>query len=293
MRWFHVLGAVLLTLVLSFVSLSLISNFIAPLSPASLAQGRVAAAPGASTSAIPALPPAPTSPPGSESPAFAGVTVPILLYHAIGEYEGVGEELFVSAAIFEQQLDYLVWAGFTTITLEQWWQHLENGAPLPAKPIIISFDDGYRSFYNYAMPALLARDMKATLFIISNHITLPRTMTPGMIRDAYDMGMEIASHSANHLDLVSCSPAEVLPQLVESKEFLEGIIRVPVYYLAYPGGIYNDFVVAAAQEAGYRLAAGTVPGLNSSATDYMQLHRILIQRSHDLVGFVHKLEEYP
>ena len=267
MRWYHICGALLFSLLLSLACLMAAQRLVLPLLPE-----RVAAM-------------APLTPTRT-SYSTGKKQIPILLYHAIGEYESLGRELFVSADVFAQQLDYLQQAGFHTIHFSDLWEHWEYGMALPDKPLIISFDDGYRSFYHYALPLLKEREMTATVFVITNHVDLPRTMTPGMIWDALDEGIEIGSHSHNHLNLTTCSPDEVLPQLLESKDFLEELIGIPVQILAYPGGQHNQLVRDASRQAGYRMAVGTVPGINSFSDDYFQLHRIYIQRKDELDGFI-------
>src|SRR5712692_8473874 len=90
--------------------------------------------------------------------------VPILTWHSIG---GDGDEFTVSEAAFAAQLDALRNAGFHPVTFHEWLEHEDRGAPLPDKPILLTFDDGYQDALTAALPALRARGMRATFFLVS------------------------------------------------------------------------------------------------------------------------------
>jgi len=277
MRWFHVLGALLLSVSLSIACLALVGYLVRPI------YSNVPQQPRAMVISTPTTP--------KPSPSHQE-RVPILLYHAIGDFEAVGQELFIEEETFEAQLQYLRSNGYTTITFAMLNDHWEQGVPLPEKPIIITFDDGYRSFYNLALPLLRAYGMTATVFVITNHLDLPRTMTPGMVRDAATLGIEFGSHSHNHLNLTTCSPEEVMPQLEVSKELLEDLLGCSIQVLAYPGGAQNAEVRRAALNAGYLMAVGTVPGVNDYWSDRFQLQRIYIERKDGVAGFQAKMEAF-
>jgi peptidoglycan/xylan/chitin deacetylase (PgdA/CDA1 family) len=269
----------LLTIILSYACLVLASNFMNNITPELRGQQ-------------PARSPVT---PGLLLGDFASrKAVPILLYHAVGDYDDSYGEMFITAETFMAHLDYLESSGFNTISFRQLWRHWELYEPLPDNPIIISFDDAYRSFYNVALPILLERGKTATVFAISNHVHvgLTRTMTPGMLVELHSLGFEIGSHSHNHLNLATASAREIALQMTESKIYLEQLIGVPVDVFAYPGGAHNQQVRLAARDAGYRMAAGTTAGLNTPATDYFQLYRITIDRSDEIEGFISKLNRF-
>lgn len=218
--------------------------------------------------------------------------VPILIYHGIGDFGGTGHELFATAEDFVLQLDYLRRSGYETISFADLYAHWYLGQELPDKPIIISFDDGYRSVYYQAIPLLMERGMSATIFFISNHLTLPRTMPPEMVADTAQLGFEIGSHTVNHLELPYCDDEALGYQLAESKRSLEEISGSAVDVIAYPGGAHDSRVRQFAEEAGYLLAAGTELGVNEVGDDPFQLKRILIRREDGLYGFIEKMQRY-
>ena len=90
--------------------------------------------------------------------------VPVLNYHQVEEKNGNPLTLWPDQ--FETQMSYLADEGYTTITIDEMMDALENGTPLPDKPVIITFDDGYADNYEYAYPILKKYGFKATIFLI-------------------------------------------------------------------------------------------------------------------------------
>ena len=100
-------------------------------------------------------------------------------------------------------LDRLQAEGYTTISLYQLLAHLTQGVPLPEKPVVITFDDGYRDTYENAFPLLRAHGMTATFFVITDFIDeqRPLYLSWDMAREMLAAGMSIESHSRNHFTL--------------------------------------------------------------------------------------------
>lgn len=137
---------------------------------------------------------------------------------------------------FEKQLDLLQSQGYTTINTGELADFLEGKGTLPAKPILISFDDGYKSFYQYAYPALAKRRMKATLFVTVGKMTLetspfdPLKLQPLSWLEIEEMGrgklIDIQAHTFNlHDDRAGLSP---LKQASEAEILAAGALRADV-----------------------------------------------------------------
>lgn len=103
-------------------------------------------------------------PPVIEETSPDSISLPVLLYHEINE-DGKGDSS-IAEEVFLEHLDGIQEAGLQTVTLQQVIDYVENGTPLPEKPILITFDDGYTSNYEIAWPALRERGMTATIFVI-------------------------------------------------------------------------------------------------------------------------------
>ena len=114
------------------------------------------------------------------------VNVPILTYHYISVnpdpvHDPLRTGFASSPKSSPQQLDWLIQAGYTTVSLDDVYYALQFGFTLPSKPVVLSFDDGYRDFYLNAWPLLRARHMQATIFLISDVLDQPPYLTSAMV----------------------------------------------------------------------------------------------------------------
>src|SRR6478752_3003290 len=100
------------------------------------------------------------------------LAVPILMYHVISAApEGVANaELWVDKDVFAEEMHALHAAGYTAVTLQQAWDGWKHGGPMPRKPIMITFDDGYLSHYTHAKPVLRALGWPGVLFLTTKAI---------------------------------------------------------------------------------------------------------------------------
>jgi peptidoglycan/xylan/chitin deacetylase (PgdA/CDA1 family) len=209
--------------------------------------------------------------------------VPFLMYHVIGEPQPGAPfpELYVSVADFEAQVDWLDRQGYeavTQATIEDGW---EKGAPVPPKPIVLTFDDGYLGQYTDAFPILRRHGWVGTLNLKAEGSDLSDRQVQKMI----DAGWELASHTIGHLDLTTLDPATLKHELADSRTQLRRRFDVPVDSFCYPAGRYDDTVVAAVRAAGYESATTTDPGL-ADKSDPFSLKRIRISRDMGLSGFI-------
>jgi len=223
--------------------------------------------------------------------------VPILMYHSVRPIDFKTTNAFVSSLTlppteFERELIYLKSRGFTSITLQDLAQHLKGELPLPSKPVILTFDDGFQNDYQYAFPLLKTYGFTGTFFIITGLIGHPEYMTWGQVVDLERSGMEIGSHTITHPDLTRMTPVVRDSQLTESKQTLEEKLGVPITALSYPGGAFNDDVVAAARRAGYDVAVTTRYGATPPAGKPMEVSRLRIQGTDQLGAFKWKIEQY-
>jgi peptidoglycan/xylan/chitin deacetylase (PgdA/CDA1 family) len=213
--------------------------------------------------------------------------VPILEYHAIQPpvAGATYPQLFVPQADFQQQMQWLKDHGYEAVTLEQvetaWYRHGE----LPPKPVVVSFDDGYRSQFVAAFPELQHLGWKGVLNLIAQGSDLPDADARKMI----DAGWELASHTITHVDLTTVDSATLQREVAGSRQILRKRFGVPVRNFCYPSGRYDDTVIAAVHRAGYVGAESEVPGLASAAHPYI-LNRIEIENSDGLAGFASKLQ---
>ncbi|NJN88242.1 MAG: polysaccharide deacetylase family protein, partial [Leptolyngbyaceae cyanobacterium SL_7_1] len=183
--------------------------------------------------------------------------VPILMYHDILAEKQVFFD--VTPEEFEAHLQLLQSSGITPISADQLTQHLASGTPLPEKPVLLTFDDGYAGHYQYVYPLLRQYGYPAVFSIYTSKVgtTYGRSsLTWEQIKQmAADPLVTIAAHSVTHPDdLREMSVEEMRYEIAESKRILEAQLGLPIKYFTYPAGHYDEQVAAIVQEVGYAAA---------------------------------------
>ena len=131
------------------------------------------------------------------------VIVPILLYHHIG-YSLQGETVYyVSPEAFDQQMNLLYQWGYKTISVELLARAINQGAELPPKPILLTFDDGSETIYTTALPIMQKYGFTGTSYIVYNYVGIPAYMSADQIHALDTVGWEIGSHGLSHIDLTA------------------------------------------------------------------------------------------
>jgi peptidoglycan/xylan/chitin deacetylase (PgdA/CDA1 family) len=206
--------------------------------------------------------------------------VPILMYHVIAPPPAGAPfpGLYVPPAQFAQEMQALKGAGWTAVTLDQlraYWQH---GARLPAgKPIVITFDNGYRSQYTAALPVLRRMGWVADENIqLSGLPPSQGGLTDGQIRGLIAAGWELDTQGISHADLITLSSAGLHYQVDSARQTLRRRYRVPVNWFCYPSGHYDATVVAAVRAAGFVGSTTVVPGWAGPSTDSYRLPRLRV-----------------
>jgi peptidoglycan/xylan/chitin deacetylase (PgdA/CDA1 family) len=218
------------------------------------------------------------------------IVVPILMYHRINvitpSTPAASRPLIVHPADFERQMIWLKRHGYRTITQHELFESLMCGRPLGPRPIMITFDDGYRDVFFKASPVLMRLGMRATAYVVSGRISGPDPsfLTWPLLHALERRGIEIGSHTVAHRSMPSLSDAEMLEDLTSSRRALERELHHPVPWLAYPFGAYDARVEALARRAGYLLAVTTRPGTVQSAREPFALPRLRILDSTGVDG---------
>lgn len=217
------------------------------------------------------------------SSSFSGI--PVLNYHQINDE--AHNALTISSAEFDAQMAYLSREGYSTISPEQLEEYLREGKNLPSKPILITFDDGYEDNYRVAYPILQKYNFTATIFLITDFVDHNgRYLTWEQVEEMHAHGISFESHTLNHVVLTNASDEDILLQLTKSREAIEWRLKQKVKYLAYPGGFYNQQVIALVKQAGYRAAFTTNLGRDTVHCGLFTLNRIpVFAASHPFLHF--------
>jgi peptidoglycan/xylan/chitin deacetylase (PgdA/CDA1 family) len=196
---------------------------------------------------------------------YAG-PVPILEYHVLGKPEGEVPypELYVSRPDFRRQLEWLDENGYQAVTLEQVEEAWFEGGTLPPKPVVLSFDDGYRPQFTFALPQLRRHGWAGVLNLKAEGSDLYESNVKAMIA----AGWELAAHTIHHLDLTELDSAQLTEEVAGSREILRREYGVPVKNFCYPAGQFDETVIAAVEAAGYVGATTEIPGYATSESPY-------------------------
>ena len=233
----------------------------------------------------------------AESPALS-----ILMYHQIGPYPrpSAHRALFCHIDRFKSQLRYLKLAGFDVLSMGQALECLFGQRPLLRRSVVITVDDGYDDFRQYAWPALKAQGMPALVYLVTDLLgkpaswlpdrpQLPPLMSASTIRELRGQGCDFGSHAMSHPRLSTLPAAKARQEIVDSKACLEDLLGEAVPDFCYP---YGDYTLQARDwvaEAGYRSATTCIRGSANRSDNAFELTRKAISYGDNLLGFAWKL----
>jgi len=217
--------------------------------------------------------------------------VPILMYHYISEPPPGSDiyrvDLSVSPDAFQEQMAFLSENGYTPVDLNTLSLAIVNQVSLPEKPVIITFDDGYRDAYEFAYPILQKYGFKGTFFVITELIDQNHEgyMTWEMVEEMSRAGQRIESHSKTHPDLALKSRDGLIYELLGSQQTIAAHTGQQPRYLCYPAGSYNEEVIQVLKELDYWGAVTTQGGTWHGFNDRFEWSRVRIRNNTSLSEF--------
>ena len=207
-------------------------------------------------------------------------TVPIRMYHVINPpwpnspYPG----LYVPPAEFAAQMDALKAAGWHAVTMDQLEANWTRGVPLgPGKPIVLSFDNGYASQYENALPVLKRLGWVGVENIQLTGLPISQGgLSDAQVRGLIAAGWELDTQGISHADLITLDASELQYQVATARQMLRQRYGVPVNWFCYPSGHYNARVIAAVRAAGFVGSTTVIPGWASRSDDPYALPRLRV-----------------
>jgi len=196
--------------------------------------------------------------------------------------DSVRRDLSVTPQRFEEHLLYLREAGYTCITLYDLALALQIGQPLPAKPVVITFDDGYRDNYTQAFPLLRQYGFAATFFLITKPIDEGQAdyVTWEQVIEMDAAGMNMEAHGYTHSDLRGRDVDYLVWQVLGAKEAIEARTHKPVRFFAYPSGKYDEQTMRVLHSANYWGAVTITNGITQRSERVFQLDRVRVRGSY-------------
>lgn len=247
-------------------------------------------APTAPPAIVPTTGPTPTA----KTQPRGTTVIPILMYHYVRTVtdpaDQVGINLSVKPELFDAQMRYLAENGYTTLTMQEVYAILSGQKTLPAKPIALTFDDGYRDFYTNAWPILHKYGLKATNYVVTDFIGWEQYMSWPMLQELDATGqIEIGAHTRSHADLRAISAERRWDEIIGSKAILEQGLGHPIGAFCYPAGFYNAAVIADVKRANYLTATTVEPGTKQTIQSAYEMPRIRVNGPDTLKTWISKL----
>jgi len=187
---------------------------------------------------------------------FSKKEVPVLCYHHIREPKPgqTMKDYSVSSESFAQQMKALKDSGYETILPDDLYNYLVNGGKLPAKPVMLTFDDTDEEQYSIGYQEMKKYGFKGVFFIMTVSINRPRYMTTGQLKELSDNGNAVEAHTWDHHMVTKYKGADFDIQFVKPKKKVEDITGKPAEYFAYPFGVWNMAAIPELKKAGYKMA---------------------------------------
>lgn len=201
--------------------------------------------------------------------------IPVLMYHSISDRDP-SNSLLVSPSEFENEMAWLHDNGFTSLSLDELYYSLTTGN-VPAKPVVITFDDGYDDNYTNAYPILKKYGLIGNFFVITDYIgTKQGFMNVDMLKEMHSNGMIIESHTSNHQELKNISDDAKISSIKNAQNFLKENLNIDSKFICYPVGRYDESTKNIVSSLGIKLAVTTEPGLANINQGLTSLKRVRI-----------------
>lgn len=214
--------------------------------------------------------------------------IPVLVYHEIAPSSNC--RFSMPVATFKKQMDYLKKEGYTTFTVDSFYEHLKTNTPFPKNSVILTFDDAWTGQFEYALPILRQNGFTATFYIPVGNVDAQRPVDPygkimswNQIEEMAQLGFDLESHTMYHKKLNRVDPITAFKEIWLSRISFARALKRPVNHISYPHGSFNPFVESLAVIAGYKTGALTSGAFNTKFCNLKISHFVRIKRK-ELMG---------
>lgn len=235
--------------------------------------------------------------------ALSAPRINILMYHQVGDFPRPSghRSTYCDHRQFARQMAFLARFGYHVLHLDEALACLRGERPAPPRAVVLTFDDGYENFYEYAWPVLQRHGFPAMVYLISGLLGQPSAwfardgrdtpplMSPARVRQLRAEGCDFGGHSVSHVRLATLDDATQKREIDDCKHALEDILGEEVGHFCYPYGSYDMRAVLACAEAGYRSATTCARAPATPADDPLSLPRKAIAWGHGLADYIWRL----
>ncbi|WP_438446633.1 polysaccharide deacetylase family protein [Gorillibacterium sp. sgz5001074] len=228
--------------------------------------------------------------PGSPSRNAKFKPIPVLNYHSVSV--DPGNIVVIHPDKFREQMQYLHDNGYSTLTLKEFTDIFEGAAEAPAKPVLLTFDDGYTDNYMTAMPVLKEYGFHATLFMSPGMVGTAGYIDWDQARALQENGWDIQPHGMTHPSLPKLSTDDQTREITEARRLIEEHLKVTADVYCYPYGQYNKETLDILTRHGFRYAFTIEQGKTAAGQHPYKLTRIFVNGEEKLASLIHKLTKW-
>ena len=212
--------------------------------------------------------------------------IPVLMYHKIGDDKD--NDAVIREDLFREQMKFLKDNGYNPLTMDQLYEYVVNGAAVPEKPVVLTFDDGYADTYSIVYPLMKEYGFAATVFI--NPGDVGTRLTWDQIREMHKNGITISNHGFQHIEMGQLSEAKQIENITKAQEALAkevGIKDNP--WFCYPYGDKNEFTDAATKKAGIKMSMAMKSGWAHTGDNPYNILRVWVGNAVDIKHFEERI----
>ncbi len=184
--------------------------------------------------------------------------VPVLCYHQIRDWRPKdsksAKDYIIPVETFKAQMKMLADSGYHTIQPDELYAYLNEGTPLPEKPIMLTFDDTDLDQFTIAEPTMKKYGFKGVFFIMTVSIGRPNYMNRAQIKTLSDQGHTIGSHTWDHQNVKKYQGKDWETQIDKPTKTLEDITGKDIHHFAYPFGLWNPEAIPELKKRGFKSA---------------------------------------
>jgi peptidoglycan/xylan/chitin deacetylase (PgdA/CDA1 family) len=238
---------------------------------------------------------------------YSSPRCPTLLYHRfvsnpddLARYPGTESIFTITRERFDQQMAFLKAEGYQSVTLQQVYEFVATGKPLPPRPVLITVDDGWTSNLDIMIPILRKHALCASFFVTTSPDAwiyrkfrgLDGPLSKTDVAKIHAEGFEIGSHSVTHPYLIEQTESEIRAEFVDSKRWIEEATGRPCHFLSIPGNFYDARIARIARESGYLAVFTANVGTVNAATGLFDIPRLIIEGNFTLPEFAGNLKPF-
>ena len=230
--------------------------------------------------------PTSSAPPVKEVKMVHPSGIPVLMYHKIGDDKD--NDAVIREDLFREQMKFLKDNGYNPLTMDQLYEYVVNGAAVPEKPVVLTFDDGYADTYSIVYPLMKEYGFAATVFI--NPGDVGTRLTWDQIREMHKNGITISNHGFQHIEMGQLSEAKQIENITKAQEALAkevGIKDNP--WFCYPYGDKNEFTDSASKKAGIKMGMAMKSGWAHTGDNPYNILRVWVGNAVDIKHFEERI----